>query len=181
MRLHLSTDCEFIVPPLALPTNSVQSSQTELAEVESVKLFIERAKAVKPNFELTQENMRSVGEICMRLDGLPLAIELAAARAKIIPPQSILERLENRLDLLTGGAKDLPSKQQTVRGMVEWSYGSIARSGRESPVSSSGDFLWRFYIRSGGSSCRRRKRDRTKSQYLHISSASLSSFSLRME
>jgi predicted ATPase len=89
-------------------------------------LFVERARAVKPNFALTEENAQSVAEICLRLDGLPLAIELAAARAKIISPQSILERLENRLKLLTGGAKDLPVRQQTVRGTVEWSYELLA-------------------------------------------------------
>ncbi len=121
-RLHLSQDCEFAVPPLAVPENLAQISLNELSEYESVRLFVERARAVKPNFALRGENANSVVEICLRLDGLPLAIELAAARVRIIPPQSILERLENRLKLLTGGAKDLPARQQTVRGMVEWSY-----------------------------------------------------------
>lgn len=121
-RLHLSSDCEFVVPPLAVPESAARISLEELSEYESVKLFVERARAVKPNFALREENAGSVAEICLRLDGLPLAIELAAARVRIITPASILEKLENHLKLLTGGAKDLPARQQTVRGMVEWSY-----------------------------------------------------------
>ena len=121
-RLHLSSDCEFVVPPLAVPKSAARISLEELSEYESVKLFVERARAVKPNFALREENAPSVAEICLRLDGLPLAIELAAERVRIIAPASILEKLENRLKLLTGGAKDLPDRQQTVRGMVEWSY-----------------------------------------------------------
>ncbi len=85
-------------------------------------MFIERARLIKSNFALSPENAQSAAEICRRLDGLPLAIELAAARVRVISPQIILERLENRLKLLTGGAKDLPARQQTVRGTVEWSY-----------------------------------------------------------
>lgn len=121
-RLHLNAACEFVVPPLTVPESAAQISLDELAENESVRLFIERARAVNPNFSLSEENANSVAEICLRLDGLPLAIELAAARVRIIPPKSILEKLENRLKLLTGGARDLPARQQTVRGTVEWSY-----------------------------------------------------------
>lgn len=116
--LHLSADYEFVVPPLTVPENSAQMSLDELSKYESVKLFVERARSVRPSFELTEENAQSVAEICLRLDGLPLAIELAAARVKIISPQSILERLENRLKLLTGGAKDLPARQQTCAGRL---------------------------------------------------------------
>ncbi len=105
-----------------MPKNLAQSSLAELAQNGSVRLFVERARAVKSNFALTEENANSVAEICLQLDGLPLAIELAAARVRIISPQSILERLENRLKLLIGGAKDLPNRQQTVRDTVEWSY-----------------------------------------------------------
>ncbi len=121
-RLHLSAGFEFVVPPLAVPESSAQILLDELAEYESVRLFVERARLVKSNFALSPENVQSVAEICRRLDGLPLAIELAAARARIISPRLILERLENRLKLLTGGAKDLPARQQTMRGTVEWSY-----------------------------------------------------------
>ena len=120
--LHLSAECEFIVPPLAVPENSVEISLSELSKYEAIRLFVERARSVKPHFELTAENAGSVTDICTRLDGLPLAIELAAARVKILSPQAILPRLENRLKLLTGGARDLPARQQTMRGAVEWSY-----------------------------------------------------------
>ncbi|MBC7913672.1 MAG: protein kinase [Pyrinomonadaceae bacterium] len=120
--LHLSAEREFIVPPLALPDKLTQASIDDLLKYEAIKLFIERAKAVKPSFILTNENAQSVTDICSRLDGLPLAIELAAARVKILSPQAILKRLENRLSLLTGGSRDLPARQQTMRGAVEWSY-----------------------------------------------------------
>lgn len=120
--LHLSSEREFVVPPLAIPTDVWQVSLDELSKYEAVKLFVERACDIKPNFALTKENAGSVAEICARLDGLPLAIELAAARVKILSPQMILTKLGNRLKLLTGGARDLPARQQTMRGAVEWSY-----------------------------------------------------------
>ncbi|HEX8474541.1 MAG TPA: tetratricopeptide repeat protein [Pyrinomonadaceae bacterium] len=120
--LHLSAEREFKVPPLAVPSSDAEVSAEELMQSEAPQLFVERARAVKPNFTLTDENARSVAEICARLDGLPLAIELAAARAKILSPQAISARLENRLKLLTGGARDLPARQRTMRGAIEWSY-----------------------------------------------------------
>ena len=120
-RLHLSADSEFVVPPLGVPEVSGQNSLDELAVNESVRLFTERAQTANPNFSLSEENAANVAEICRRLEGLPLAIELAAARARVISPKVILEKLENRLQLLTGGARDLPVRQQTVRGTVEWS------------------------------------------------------------
>jgi non-specific serine/threonine protein kinase len=120
--LHLSFENEYLVPPLALPETVAQVSPAELRRYEAVTLFIERARSVKSSFNLTEENANSVAEICARLDGLPLAIELAAARVKVLSPQAILSRLDNRLQLLTGGARDLPTRQQTMRGAVDWSY-----------------------------------------------------------
>jgi len=120
--LHLSAEREYVVPPLAVPEDSADISLAELSRYEAIKLFVERARSAKPNFILSEENARSVAIICSRLDGLPLAIELAAARVKILSPQAILPRLENRLKLLTGGGRDLPARQQTMRGAVEWSY-----------------------------------------------------------
>jgi predicted ATPase len=93
-----------------------------LAECAAVELFIQRARAVKPDFGLTGEDDSAIAEICHRLDGLPLAIELAAARIKIFSPSALLSRLEHRLPLLTGGAQDLPARQQTLRGAIAWSY-----------------------------------------------------------
>ena len=120
--LHLSAEREFVVPPLEMPSDVSQVSLDELSNYEAIRLFVERAQNAKSNFALREENARSVAEICARLDGLPLAIELAAARVKILTPNAILAKLENRLNLLTGGAKDLPARQQTMRGAVEWSY-----------------------------------------------------------
>jgi predicted ATPase len=91
-----------------------------------VALFLNRAAAVKPNFEITDENARDVAAICARLEGLPLAIELAAARIKLLSPAAMLSRLEKRLELLTGGARDLPERQQTLRGTIAWSYGLLS-------------------------------------------------------
>lgn len=120
--LELSISYDFVVPPLGLPDCSAEFSIGEVSRSESVRLFVERSRAANPNFALNDENAHDIAEICTRLDGLPLAIELAAARVRIIPPAAILERLDNRLALLTGGAKDLPARQQTVRNTLRWSY-----------------------------------------------------------
>jgi len=120
--LRLSREIEYAVPPLAVPSDVSQILFDELSNYEAIKLFVARARQSKPNFDLTEENAPSVAEICARLDGLPLAIELAAVRVKILAPQAILTKLENRLKLLTGGARDLPARQQTMRGAIEWSY-----------------------------------------------------------
>jgi predicted ATPase len=120
--LHLSTEHEYIVPPLAVPQSSQQISPDDLTGYEAVRLFVERARATKSNFVLTEENAQSVVEICVKLEGLPLAIELAAARIKLLSPQAISARLDSSLQLLTGGARDLPQRQQTMRGAVAWSY-----------------------------------------------------------
>ncbi|MBC7898440.1 MAG: helix-turn-helix transcriptional regulator [Saprospiraceae bacterium] len=119
--LHLSVEREFVVPPLELPS-AKSGDLLQISGCEAVQLFVVRARSIKPTFALTDENAGSVAAICSRLDGLPLAIELAAARIKIMSPAAILERLESQLLLLTGGARDLPARQQTMRGTVGWSY-----------------------------------------------------------
>jgi predicted ATPase/DNA-binding SARP family transcriptional activator len=106
--LHIAAEHDFPVPPLA--------------DDEAAELFISRAQAANPNFELTEQNAAAVAELCARLDGLPLAIELAAARTKLLPPQTLLARLGNRLELLTGGRRDAPQHQQTLRMTLDWSY-----------------------------------------------------------
>ena len=93
-----------------------------LSQCEAVALFIERAQAVNGSFALTNDNAPAVAEICVRLDGLPLAIELAAARIRVLPPKSLLARLDHSLKLLTGGARDLPTRQQTLHATIDWSY-----------------------------------------------------------
>jgi len=120
--LHLSLEREFIVPPLAVPDNAAKVSFDELSNCEAIKLFVERARFAKATFSLTSDNVQSVADICVKLDGLPLAIELAAARVRVLSPQAILTKLGNRLKLLTGGSRDLPARQQTMFCAVEWSY-----------------------------------------------------------
>ena len=93
-----------------------------MSQYEAVALFVERAQAVKADFAVTSANAPAIAEICVKLDGLPLAIELAAARAKLLSPQALLARLEQRFDLLTGGPRDLPERQQTLRATIDWSY-----------------------------------------------------------
>ena len=128
--LNLREERTFAVPPLE--------------PASAVELFVERAQAVKPSFELSDENRDAVESICARLDGLPLALELAAARAKLLTPAAILARLGESLDLLTGGAGDVPERQRTLRGAIEWSYNLL-----EAPEQS---LLARLGVFSGGCS-----------------------------
>ena len=118
--LRVSGEQEFPVPPLTLADPG--SALEVLAQSEAVRLFVERAMAIKPDFQVTATNARPIAEICARLDGLPLAIELAAARVKLLPPEAILQRLGRTLDLLSAGARDLPDRQRTLRGAIQWSY-----------------------------------------------------------
>ena len=120
--LRVYGEHEFPVPPLALPDSRSIPTVEVLSQYPAVSLFVQRAVAVKPDFSLNQENAPAVAEICARLDGLPLAIELAAARIKILSPSSMQARLASRLQLLTGGARDLPQRQQTLRAAIDWSY-----------------------------------------------------------
>ncbi|MFZ0886108.1 MAG: protein kinase [Candidatus Acidiferrales bacterium] len=120
--LHVYGEHEFPVPPLALPEAHTMPAPEALGRFPAVALFVQRAAAVKPDFELNRENATAVVEICARLDGLPLAIELAAARVKVLSPAALRARLASRLQLLTGGARDLPQRQQTLRGAIDWSY-----------------------------------------------------------
>ena len=120
--LHVYGEHEFPVPPLALPDPKSTPPVGMLSRLPAIALFVERAKAVKHEFALTKENATEVAAICTRLDGLPLAIELAAARIKLLSPSAMLSRLERRLNLLTGGARDLPTRHQTLRNTVDWSY-----------------------------------------------------------
>jgi predicted ATPase/class 3 adenylate cyclase len=125
--LHVRGEYIFPLSPLALPDDPLKKlSAEQLTQYEAVQLFIERAQAVKPGFQVTDENAPVVAGICTRLDGLPLAIELAAARIRLFSPQALLERLESRLKLLRGGARDLPARQQTLRDTIGWSFEMLA-------------------------------------------------------
>ena len=120
--LRLAAEHVFPVPPLPVPDATMSPSLDAVSRYEAVQLFVERAKAVAPTFAVTSENAPAVAELCARLDGLPLAIELAAARVKLLPPQALLARLGRRLELLRGGARDRPERQQTLRAALDWSF-----------------------------------------------------------
>jgi len=120
--LRVYGEREYAVPPLSMPDPTRSGELAELAESEAVALFVDRASAARPDFALSEQNAAAVANIVARLDGLPLAIELAASRVKLMRPQAILDRLSSRLALLTGGARDLPARQQTLRGAIAWSY-----------------------------------------------------------
>ncbi|MDP8957741.1 MAG: tetratricopeptide repeat protein, partial [Actinomycetota bacterium] len=128
--LQVSGEQVYPVPPLGVPDLDGLQSPDQLAHYEAVDLFAERAATVKPDFQLAPGNVRTVAEIAARLDGLPLAIELAAARVRLLTPQAILSRLENRLGLLAGGSRDLPTRQQTLRDAIAWSYDLLNEGGR---------------------------------------------------
>ena len=127
--LHLSGEHAFTVPPLALPEHGsgkadrhTLAPRAELEQVEAVQLFVDRARAAWSEFTLTEDNCQAVAAICERVDGLPLAIELAAARSAVLSPATMLARLEQRLPLLAGGPRDQPSRLRTMRDAIAWSY-----------------------------------------------------------
>lgn len=119
--LRLRGEREYPLVPLALPDSRQPLSPDHLSQYAALALFIERASAAQPNFTVTATNAPAIATICARLDGLPLAIELAAARVKMLPPEALLARLSSRLGLLTGGARDLEPRQQTMRAAIAWS------------------------------------------------------------
>ena len=128
--LRVSGEQECPIPPLPVPDLVTRPTAASLAGCESVRLFGERAVAAVPGFTVSDENAAAIAQITRRLDGLPLAIELAAARVKLLPPEVILPRLEHSLGLLTGGSRDLPDRQQTLRGTIAWSYDLLTEGAR---------------------------------------------------
>ena len=131
--LRITGEHEFPVPPLAVPPIGLAWEAGSLQRYASVRLFVDRARAALPGFELSAGNARAVAEICRRLDGLPLAIELAAARIRLLAPATLLARLDDRLSVLTGGARDLPERQRTMKNTLDWSHGLL--SAPEQPCS----------------------------------------------
>ena len=122
VALRVSGEQELQVSPLTVPRAGDDASIEQVSQYAAVRLFVERAQAVRPSFKLHADNAAAVAEICRRLDGLPLAIELAAARIRLLSPDAMLARLDQRLQLLTGGGRDLPLRQQTLRNTIAWSY-----------------------------------------------------------
>jgi predicted ATPase/DNA-binding SARP family transcriptional activator len=125
--LRLAGEHEYPVPPLTVPQRTDMTFE-ELAANDAVRLFAARARAVDPEFELNDENIEAVRHVCEWLDGLPLALELAAARTKLLPPEAMSRRLDQRLDLLAGGPGDRPARQQTLRATLEWSHELLSES-----------------------------------------------------
>jgi predicted ATPase/DNA-binding NarL/FixJ family response regulator len=124
--LHLSGEHDVPVAPLALPPRGAEPALADVAAAAAVRLFVARAQAARPDFVLTEQNAGAVAAVCQRLDGLPLAVELAASRMTHLSPASLLDRLDQRLPLLTGGSHDLPVRLQTMRGAIAWSYDLLA-------------------------------------------------------
>jgi predicted ATPase/DNA-binding CsgD family transcriptional regulator len=120
--LHISGEHEFPLPPLALPEGTSPMPIQELTQYAAIALFLQRAMAIKPDFDVTTANIQAIAMICRRLDGLPLAIELAAARIKLLPPQALLQRLIHPLNVLTAGRQNAPERHQTLRNTIAWSY-----------------------------------------------------------
>src|SRR5258708_8503896 len=120
LRLH--GEQEFPVSPLPLPDLKHLPSSESLAQYAALTLFVQRAQAIKPDFQLTEANARPIAEVCIHLDGLPLALELAAARTRLLSPQALLARLEHRLDVLTNGTRNLPARPQTLRPTISLCY-----------------------------------------------------------
>jgi len=129
--LHLRGEKELFVPPLAIPVYTENFDLQSVSQYAAVELFIQRARSIKPEFKVTNENALAVAEICHRLDGLPLAIELAAVRIKLLSPRQLLSRLEHRFDILRGGTRDLPERQQTLRSAIDWSYELLDESAKK--------------------------------------------------
>lgn len=121
IALRVQGEYEYPLEPLAVPAGDAMDI-TALAEIEAVCLFVQRATAVRPDFALTEANAGTIAEICSRLDGLPLAIELAAARSKVLSPADLLQRLDDRFQVLVSPARDVPARQQTLRNAIEWGY-----------------------------------------------------------
>jgi predicted ATPase len=124
--LRISGEHEFPVPPLRVPPAGAEWDATRLLEFSSVRLFVDRARAAAPGFALTSQNAPAVAEICRRLDGLPLAIELAAARIRLLPPRALLAHLDEGMSVLTGGPRDLPERQRTLKNTLDWSFGLLS-------------------------------------------------------
>jgi predicted ATPase/class 3 adenylate cyclase len=126
--LRIAGEREYPLAPLALPPPSERETPDSLMTFPSVALFVERARTIRSSFELTSENAEAVAAVCRRLDGLPLALELAAARLRLLSPEALLERLDHALDVLTSGPRDVPERQQTLRAAVEWSHSLLTDS-----------------------------------------------------
>jgi predicted ATPase len=147
-RLHLEGEYELSVPPLPVPDVKRSAEASGVAAFGAVQLFVERARAARADFRLTDANAAAVAEICVRLDGIPLALELAAARIKVLSAEQIAERLQDRFRLLTTGAEAAPPRHRTLRATLDWSF-DLAVGARASPVAAPRRFRRRRYRSHG--------------------------------
>jgi predicted ATPase len=150
--LRLRGEHEFPVPPLPVPPAGVGRDPADMRGYASVSLFAERARSVDPGFELTVANAGAAAEICRRLDGLPLAIELAAARVRLLPPQALAARLDQRFSVLTGGARDLPERQRTMKNTLDWSF-DLLSDGEQTLLARLGVFAGPFSLPAAEAVC----------------------------
>ena len=150
--LRLQGEHEFPVPALPVPPAGTGQDANDLQDYASVSLFVQRAHAADPGFKLHGGNAEAVAEICRRLDGLPLAIELAAARVRLLPPQALLSRLGQRFSVLTGGARDLPERQRTLRNTLDWSFGLLS-AGEQEMLAGLGVFAGGFGLPAAEAVC----------------------------
>ena len=151
IALRLRGEHDYPIPPLSTPSDTGQPL-TETLEYDAVALFRQQAQSVQPHFEITEENSAAVIEICRRLDGLPLAIEIAAARIKMLPPEALRKRLDQSLKLLVGGAKDLPDRQQTLRLTIDWSF-ELLEAEEQTLLTRLGIFAGGFTLEAAESVC----------------------------
>ncbi len=151
--LNLSGEWEYPVYPLTLPQMDHANTPEEVGEAKAVELFVSLARAIRPEFELNEDNAADIAEITRRLDGLPLAIELATARLRVLTPKALLARLENRLALLTGGYRDLPERQRTLRRTIDWSFNLLEPAERHL-FASLGVFVGGFDLLAAETLCR---------------------------
>jgi predicted ATPase len=147
--LRVTAEREYAVRPLQLPTALETDDLEVLAASPAVALFVDRARAVRPDFQLTEANAAAVADICTQLDGIPLAIQLAAARIKLLTPHALATRLQSRLELLTGGAADLPERQRTLRDAIDWSY-SLLTDAEKTTLARLGVFVGGTSLESAG-------------------------------
>jgi predicted ATPase/class 3 adenylate cyclase len=152
VALRLSGEVEYVVPSLSLPPPGGHTSLEALSGSEAVQLFLARSRALVPSFELTPRNADPIAEICNRLDGLPLALELAAARIKMLSPADLLSRLDHCLQLLTGGSRDLPDRQRTMRATLEWSSG-LLQPAEQRLLAGLGTFVGTFSLEAAEAAC----------------------------
>jgi predicted ATPase len=178
--LNLSGEVEYPVPPLELPASLPDQDSEELLRAEAVEMFIDRARAANPSFISDGESVGIIAEVCRRLDGLPLAIELAAARVKMLTPEMILDLLSSRLTLLIDGPRDLPERQQTLRSTLEWSVNLLAEDAK-TLFARLGVFVGGFTLEAANTVCAKEKEGDEELDVFEGVSTLLNNSLLRME